>query len=115
MYRRRVLLFFLSLSLPVVFLAMPRGQSAVTAARDYVVGLGLPGIDRGVVSDESRVPGSQEALTRSQGLESRAVVPDRIGPAGSRIVAGRLIVKFREGVSSGERQTAVSSASPGAA
>src|SRR5262245_47779580 len=103
MYRRGIPLFFLSFSLAVVFLATARGQSRIDTARDWVVGLGLPGIDRGVMADETRVPGSDEARTRRQGLASQAVAPDRIGPAGSRIVSGKMIVKFREGLAVDQR------------
>jgi serine protease len=114
MYRRRLPIFFLSISLIIASLATLGGQSGVDAERDYVVGLGLPGIDRGVNMDASHMPAAGEPLTRRRAIQSRAVVADRVGPAGSRVVAGRVIVKFREGVSVEMRQSAIAAVSAGA-
>src|SRR5262245_39235772 len=114
MYKRRLPLFFLCVSMAVLATARGRGQSGPDSSHDYVVGVGLPGIDRALVADESRLQDSREAWVRQHGLESRAAVPDRIGPAGSRIVSGRLIVRFRDGLSTADRQAAVASASAGA-
>src|SRR5262249_42476102 len=55
-----------------------------------------------------------EPLTRRRAIESRAVMPDRVGPAGSRVVAGRVIVKFRDDVPIAMRQNAIAAVSAGA-
>src|SRR5712664_292737 len=70
----------------------------------------LPAIDRGVVADMSHAPGSIETLTR-QSIRASSVGLDRIGESGTHYVAGRVIVKFRDGVSLASRVRALSTVS----
>jgi len=78
-----------------------------------VTGVGLPGIDRGPMVDESRVPGSPEAARRHR-LEPGGNVRERAGAAGARVMTDRLIVRFHDGLSIAEHRAAVALASPGA-
>ncbi len=100
----RVPLFLLALSVGLfnIFGAAGRGQTSSLAPLDVVLGLGLPAIDRGVVADVSRGP-----VSGLHSIRSSAAVPDRIG-AGFRYMPGRVIVKFRDGVSSAARLSALS-------
>ncbi len=113
MRRHRLPLFLIGMSLALVVLVGTRGRGQSGDVRDYVVGLGLPGIDRGVIAGEAQGPSSAATRARNRPA-SRAPAPDRVGRDGSRRIAGRLIVKFREGLPSAERQRAVADASPGA-
>lgn len=105
-------------TLPVALLlvagaARGRGQAQQLSSLEILMGVGLPGVERGAIGDESRVPGSREAALR-HALESGSAIRDRIGADGARLVAGRVIVKFRDGVSSIERDAAIAAAWPGA-
>ena len=78
--------------------AVVHGQDA-GAFRSFLPASILPAIDRGVVSDTSHVPGSPEALIR-ESLRHSTVALDRVGASGTRYLAGRVIVKFRDGMAS---------------
>jgi serine protease len=111
MYPVRAFLF-LALPVAVVLVILPgRGRAQDAARLDVVLGLGLPAIDRGVVMDPSRVPGGPEAAVL-RALETASTRHDLVGEGGSRYVPGRLIVKFRDGVSTASRLSALSAASP---
>src|SRR6266446_515995 len=72
--------------------------------------VGLPGIDRGVVSGDSHAPDSLETLRR-RAIRTRAL-PNRAGSSGRLFVNGRLIVKFRDGTPRTARAAALRAISP---
>src|SRR5687767_12546142 len=85
-----------------------RGQ---TANQSLVVieNLGLPAIDTGVVQDESHAPNTAEAIRRR--ALGAALAAQRTGQATGRYAPGRVIVKFRDAISTTGRLTALSTAS----
>jgi serine protease len=116
MRRGRPVLFLPALAVAAVVVVATRGlgRAQTTSPLDILVGVGLPGIDRGQIVDETRVPGSPDAARRHGGLAPGAALRERNGPGGARIIASKLIIRFRDGLSIAERQAAVTLASPGA-
>ncbi len=88
-----------------------RGQTPERADLDVVVGLGLPPVDVGRLGGAARLTGTTELARR--GLAARST--DIRTPDGARLVRGRVIVKFRDGVLAGVRVAAASAASRSAA
>jgi serine protease len=70
----------------------------------------LPAIDRGVVADTSHWPGSPQAIDR-ESIAHSTVSLDRVGPSGARYIAGRVIVKFRDGTSTQARSRVMAAVS----
>jgi serine protease len=104
-------LFALALLIGLAVLALPgRGRAQDGGPLDVVVGVGLPAIDRGVASDESRVPDSPETRLR-RSIRSRSALLERMGGSGLRYRRGRVIVKFRDGLSGASRLSALSATS----
>src|SRR5438105_3184062 len=114
MRSRRVPLFLIAVAIALVIAATVRGQGQPQSPSflDVVMGVGLPGVDRGIIADVPRAPGGGDAARRGR-LGSRSV-KDRIDADGAQIIAGKLIVRFREGLSAADRAAAVSGASAGA-
>jgi serine protease len=110
---RPALLVALSVALLLVASFRGTGHAQTASPLDIVMGVGLPGIDRGQIADDSRIPGSREAAIR-HGLEFSPAVRERLSLDGARVITDRLIIKFRDGLSIAERQAAVTLASPGA-
>jgi serine protease len=108
----RALLFVLAVSVSVVFVIIPgRGQAPDRSRLDVIMGLGLPAVERdGVFMDQSRVPGSPEAAMR-RAFQTASTGHDLVGEGGARYVPGRVIVKFRDSVSSARRLSALSATS----
>src|SRR4029453_3210320 len=107
----RVLLFLLAASVAVVFAGVPgRGRAQEASRLDVIIGLGLPAVERGIIPDASRAPGSPEAARR-RAVRAIPAVPDFVGEDGARYRRGRVIVKFRAGVSMPTRLSALSTAS----
>jgi serine protease len=79
------------------------------AARTFLPASLLPAIDRGIGADMSHWPGSPESITRESITESTPL--ERISTTGARYVAGRVIVKFRDGMSTQSRVRAMSTVS----
>src|ERR1051325_9696488 len=90
------------------------GQSPDTRRRVVTTGTAPPAIERGIVADESRSPDSVETKRRTA-IRSSAVTIDRAGAGGSHYVAGRVIVKFKEGTAGAARLSAMSAVSRTAA
>src|SRR3954451_22814931 len=90
--------------------AVVHGQDA-GAFRSFLPAGILPAIDRGLAADWSHAPGTPEAIMR-ESLRHSIVTLDRAGSSGTRYVAGRVIVKFRDGMPTASSS---SSASSGAA
>jgi len=89
-------LFICALAVLVVATARGRGQA--------------PAMDHGLLVRYSHAPDSPESAIRSAiRYQNRAF--DRVGIGGAHYIAGKLIVKFRSGVSSGAKVSAMSVAS----
>src|SRR5437016_5809609 len=90
----------------VTFVPRP-GQAQDGVLSDIVVGLGLPAIDVGVLTGASRAPHTADAMVR-RSIRASSAVPHRIGTAGAAYAPGRVIVKFRGGVSTASRLSTLS-------
>lgn len=87
-----------------------RGHSQDQPSPDFFVQtVGLPAIDRGVFKEESHAPYTPEAIRRAA-LRS-SLRAGRQGRSGATYVPGRVIVKFRDAVSTSARLSALSSVS----
>jgi serine protease len=108
-------LFALALSIGLAAIAVsPRlGQAQEPSRLDIVFGLGLPAVERGKISDVAHGPGTREAALR-RAMQTGSTTPDLTGEGGARYRRGRVIVKFRDGVSMPTRLSALSATSPGA-
>jgi serine protease len=103
--------FFTAFSLAVLaivalFAAQGRGQTTGPSRR-LLSRFAPPAIQRGISPDLSHAPGTPETRRR-QSLQAVAGVRDRIGASGTRYRPGRVIVKFRDGVSAAGRVSALS-------
>jgi len=111
MPRAHLRYFFFTLAAAAALSAVRgHGQDAGTF-RTFLPASILPAIDRGVVSDASHSPDSPEAVVR-ESMRHSTVALDRTGAAGTRYVAGRVIVKFRSGAATSSRVRAMSGVSP---
>ena len=90
-----------------------RGQTAGNQSLVIVEHLGLPGIDQGVLQDDSHAGNTAEATQRR--ALGAALAAQRTGQPRRPYDAGRVIVKFRDGLSPAGRLTALSTASRAAA
>jgi len=108
MGRFRALLSAIAIGMALATLAL-RAQDP--AARPFVVreNVGLPAVDEGVLADDSHAPNTIEARRRA--AVAAVLQSDGIGSSGARYARGRVIVKFRDGVSVAARQRAIASAS----
>jgi serine protease len=83
-------------------------------ALDLRVGVGSPAIEQNITERSARsTPGSTIASTSAAVRQTWR--PDRIGRAGGRYLPGRLVVKFKDGMTDAERLAAVEAVVPGAA
>jgi serine protease len=108
MARLRALLSILALALLIVFTARGRGQDA-GASGVVVANFAPPAIDHGIVEAFSRAPDSPETQMREAIRAGRSPL-ERIGAGGAHYIAGKVIVKFRDGVSSAARVSTMSAA-----
>jgi serine protease len=112
MSRIRLILLVFAVSLALlVMLGLPlRGQPLGQRARVLVSRFAPPPLLRGIIPVALRGPGSSDAkLRRSLRVVGRTM--DRRGASGAPYRPGRIIVKFKDGVSSAQRLAALSSAS----
>ena len=108
---RRYFFFTLAVAaLAAASAARMHGQDT-GAFRTFLPASILPAIDRGVMSDTTHAPGTPEAIVR-ESIRHSTVAVDRVSPSGARYVAGRVIVKFRDGMSTQSRLRAMSTVSP---
>jgi serine protease len=111
MSRAHVRYFFFTFTLAVVAaLSVARGHGQDAGALQGFVASFLPAIDRGLIADLSHSPGSPETLVR-ESMRHSVVALDRTGASGAHYVAGRVIVKFRDGLSSTSRVRSMSAVS----
>jgi serine protease len=87
-----------------------RGQDASPPARTIVSMDAPPAIERGISPDPSAAQGAPEQ-SRRQSVQSTAAPADRTGVAGTRYRPGRVIVKFRDGLSAAARVQALTAVS----
>lgn len=87
--------------------AVVHGQDA-GAFRSFLPASILPAIDRGLAADWSHAPGTPEAIVR-ESMRRSIVTVDRVGSSGTRYIAGRVIVKFRDGMSTSSSSSSSSS------
>jgi serine protease len=115
MRRRRPALFWSGASLAALALstaALERGRAQTVSPLD-IVPVGLPGIDRGPIVDDSRVPDSP-ANARRHAVQSTSAVGERVDASGAHVLTDRVIVKFRDGLPPAEHRAAVALVSTGA-
>jgi serine protease len=103
--------FFFTLAVAAALgVARGRGQDAAPP-RTVLYPYTLPAVDRGLALDVS--PGLQHlAALGGQSHPLSRVMLDRTGRSGTPYVPGRVIVKFRDGMSTASRLTAMSAVSP---
>jgi serine protease len=108
MPRLRFLTAFSIVGLVIVgfFTLSGRGQTTGSPRR-LLSTFAPPAIQGGISPDLSHAPGTPETLRR-QSIRSASGVIDRVGVSGARYRPGRVIVKFRDGVSAATRVSALS-------
>jgi serine protease len=98
------------LIIPVALLALftvtALGQ-APPASRRILSRIAPPAIESGISPDLSHAPGTPETRRR-QSIQAVSGLVDRRGASGTRYRPGRVIVKFRDGVSAATRVSALS-------
>jgi serine protease len=68
----------------------------------------LPAVDQGVIAGETLGPMRESAIVRRARMMSGAATLDRTGRSGANYIAGRVIVKFRDGTTSAVRLSSLS-------
>jgi serine protease len=99
---RRLTLVSLAAAL-VASLFQATGRTQAPPRFDVLRGVGQPAIEQNITLVPRRLPGSLEVRARDA-MRQRG---DRPGRAGGRYAPGRLIVKFRDGVSDADRRAAL--------
>src|SRR5712672_634647 len=100
---------FVPVAFLAVFTATALGQ-APPSSRRVLSTFAPPAIQRGISPDLSHAPGTPE-MRRRQSIRAVSGVVDRTGKSGVRYRPGRVIVKFKDGVSPASRVSAVSAVS----
>jgi serine protease len=113
MSRLRSRLLPLVVAIAAALVYQSSGRTQVPPRFEKRVGVGLPAIDQNFTEVSRRAPGSPD-LPRRDAL-GRTLRADRVGRAGGRYAPGRLVVKFRDGVSADARRAALAAAAPAAA
>ena len=95
--------------LAIIALSAPsgRGQTPAPSPRTVLSRVAPPAIQGGISPDMSHAPGTPETLRR-QSIRAASGVVDRTGSSGMRYRPGRVIVRFRDGVSPASRVSALS-------
>src|SRR5439155_24082364 len=110
MPRPRGSITFLSLFAALLLVAagaLGHGQSSGSGVVDLFA---PPAIEHGVVADQSRAPDSPESKIR-RSIRALDAPRMRTGASGARYVPGKVIVKFREGMSTAAQSAVLSSMS----
>src|SRR5215470_10968593 len=89
--------FFTLAACAALFVARGHGQSPIEP-RTFLYPYSLPAVDQGLMGD----------IAPRRAALSPAVTLDRTGSAGSTYIAGRVIVKFRDGTSTASRLNSLS-------
>ena len=112
MFRARVLqMVVASGAIVLASVALGRGQSPAPG-RVLLQSVSSGAVDRGLLPDEAPPPAIGGKLSM-RALGDEAVHADRIGASGAAYQAGRVIVKFRDEVSTSARLSALSAMSSG--
>jgi serine protease len=90
-------------------LVLGLGGQTRDSSRISIQSVGLPGIDQGVIADESHTPATLETA-RHAALQA-SLLRDRIGSSGVPYLPGRILVKFRDAASAADREAAAASIS----
>jgi serine protease len=98
--------FFTLAAAAIVFTGRGHGQSPIEP-RTFLFPYSLPAVDQGLMGDLAPGPATSAAFARRAAL-SPSITLDRTGSAGSTYVAGRVIVKFRDGTSTASRLNSLS-------
>src|SRR5436190_21701099 len=108
MPRLRFLTTFSMVVLAIVgfFAVSGRGQTP-SSPRRLLSSFAPPAIEGGISPDLSHAPGTPETRRRESIRRASGVI-DRVGASGARYRPGRVIVKFRDGVSAATRVSALS-------
>src|SRR5262245_54164751 len=109
----RYFFFTLTAAAAVLLAARSHGQQPIEP-RTFLYPYSLPAVDQGLMGDLTPDPATPAAFARRASTSS-AVTLDRTGSDGSTYVAGRVIVKFRDGVSTAARIKSLSLVSAAAA
>jgi serine protease len=107
MLRARIVFFTLGLAAVVGFGVLGYGQTPPTRSAVVVDFTAPPPIQEGIFSSLMRAPDSIEARIRNA-VRTSAVALDRVGASGAHYIAGRVIVKFKDGASAASRASAMS-------
>jgi len=99
--------FTSSLALMALFVVSGQGQTPRAAPRILLGMYGPRAIERRISPDISHAPGTS-ATVRRQSIRTSSSALDRAGASGARYRAGRVIVKFKEGVTPASRLSALS-------
>jgi serine protease len=114
MSRRRIRWLLFTAALAVCILPAARGRGQAGPQSGIVIEYSAPpAIDRGLAPDVSRAPDSAERRIRDS-IRAEGRRTERAGASGVRYVAGRLIVKFKDGVSAAAKSSALSATSASA-
>src|SRR5262245_55048480 len=109
----RYFFFTLTAAAAVLFAARSHGQQTFEA-RTFLYPYSLPAVDQGIMGGLTPDPATAAAFARRAGASSANTL-DRTGSGGSTYVAGRVIVKFRDGASTAARIKSLSLVSATAA
>src|SRR5712692_6870263 len=96
MCRFRRVFFTLSFALYVVCGGRGYGQAPANASGVVVDFSAPPAIDRGLTRSLSRALDGPEAMIRAS-IRPEGFTLDRVGRTGAHYIAGKVIVKFRDG------------------
>jgi serine protease len=110
MLRARIAFFIFTFVALVSFAFFgARGYGQQGPASPVVEFFAPPAIDRGLVPSVERAPDSAEAAIRAS-IRRSAVKLDRAGASGAHYIAGKVIVKFKDGASTAARASVMSAA-----
>src|SRR5215510_1724151 len=99
----RARLFFFTAAIAAFALLAARGFGQTSPAQSGIVDFTAPPpIEEGIFSSLTRSPDSIEAKMRAS-IRTSSVALDRVGASGAHYIAGKVIVKFRDGVSTASR------------
>ena len=107
MPRIRLVFFTLGFAAVVCFGARGHGQTPSPRSGIVVDFTAPPPIEQGIFSSVQRSPDSIETKIRAA-IRTSSVPLDRVGVSGAHYIAGKVIVKFKDGASAASRASAMS-------
>jgi serine protease len=100
-------LFFFTLGIALFLAGGTRGRGQTPASGGVIEFFAPPAIDLGLVANVSRSPDAAASKVRAS-IRVAGSSLDRVSPSGAHYVAGKVIVKFREGTSATAHASALS-------